>query len=248
MPIDAISNTNSFPLAGKTALVTGGSRGIGKAIVRKLASLGAAVAFCGKDETRLREAAQELAPAAPNLFAQRADVTREEDVRSLVNAVEIRLGPIAILINNAGIGSGGFGPIHEKSLPEWERVIDTNLKSVFLVSRAVIPGMIERRAGDIINIGSLAGKSSFAGGALYCASKWGLRGLSACMAEDLRVSGIRVSLVSPGSVYTDFEGRGPKDPSKVLTADDVAHVVGMVLTQGPQSFLSELDLRPLARP
>ena len=149
-------------------------------------------------------------------------------------------------MNNAGIGL--FGPAHEKSEADWDRVLNTNLKSVFLVSRAVVPSMIKKGAGDIINISSLAGKNTFAGGGIYCASKWGLQGLSGCMAEDLRVHGIRVSVICPGSVATDFRGRGPKDPSKVLTADDVAHAVAMVATQGPQSFISEVHLRPVAKP
>jgi NADP-dependent 3-hydroxy acid dehydrogenase YdfG len=127
-------------------------------------------------------------------------------------------------------------------------VINTNLKSLFLVSRAVVPGMIQRKSGDIINISSLAGKNTFAGGGIYCASKWAVQGLSGCMAEDLRSYGIRVSTVCPGSVATEFSGRGPKDASKVLTAQDVAHAVAMIAMQGPQSFLSEVQLRPLAKP
>jgi NADP-dependent 3-hydroxy acid dehydrogenase YdfG len=125
--------------------------------------------------------------------------------------------------------------------------MDTNLKSVFLVSRAVAPSMIRQGRGDIINISSLAGRNTFAGGGLYCASKWGVQGLSGCMAEDLREHGIRVSIICPGSVATDFSGRGPKDPTKVLTPDDVAHAVAMVVTQGPQSFLSEIHVRPLRK-
>jgi NADP-dependent 3-hydroxy acid dehydrogenase YdfG len=125
--------------------------------------------------------------------------------------------------------------------------MNTNLKGVFLMTRAVVPGMIARKSGDIINISSLAGHNAFAGGGLYCASKWGVQGLSVCMAEDLREHGIRVSVVCPGSVATEFSGRGPKDPSKALTAEDVAHAVAMIATQGPQSFLSEVQLRPLRK-
>src|ERR1700739_5177360 len=98
--------------------------------------------------------------------------------------------------------------------------MNTNLKSVFFASCAVIPGMIQRRGGDIINVSSLAGKSVFAGGGIYCASKWGLQGLSGCMAEELREHGIRVSTICPGSVATEFSGRGPKDSSKVFTPED----------------------------
>jgi NAD(P)-dependent dehydrogenase (short-subunit alcohol dehydrogenase family) len=150
------------------------------------------------------------------------------------------------LVNNAGIGL--FGPFQEKTEEEWDRTLNTNLKSVFLTSKAVAPLMIQRRNGDIINISSLAGKNTFAGGAIYCASKWGLQGLTGCMAEDLRGFGIRVSVICPGSVGTEFSGHKPKDPSKILTPGDVAHAVAMVLLQGPQSFISEVHLRPVAKP
>jgi len=232
-------------LAGQVALVTGGSRGIGRAIARRLASMGCAVAICGRDSDALQAVEAELRGQVTSVVAQRADVTSASDVEALVRNVESMLGPISILVNNAGIGE--FGPAHEKSEADWDRVIDTNLKSVFLVSKAVVPSMIRHGRGDIINISSLAGKNAFAGGGLYCASKWGVRGLTACMAEDLRGHNIRVAAIFPGSVATEFSGRGPKDATKALTADDVAHAVAMLVTQGPQSFLSEVDLRPLRK-
>ena len=148
-------------------------------------------------------------------------------------------------MNNAGIGL--FGPAHEKTEADWDRILDSNLKSVFLVSRTVVPSMIKRGSGDIINISSLAGKSTFAGGGIYCASKWGLMGLSGCMAEDLRDHGIRVSVICPGSVATEFSGSRPKDPSKALSAEDVAHAIEAIVTQRPGSFLSEMQLRPLRK-
>jgi 3-oxoacyl-[acyl-carrier protein] reductase len=235
-------------LRGHVALVTGGSRGIGKAIVRKLAQFGAAVSLCGRDPETLQATTTELRALPANVLAQPADVTSSADIAALVETTESRFGPITILVNNAGIGNPGFGAVHEKSEGDWDRVLDTNLKSAFLVSRAVAPLMIQRRRGDIINIGSLAGKNTFAGGALYCASKWGLQGLTGCMAEDLRQYGIRVSIICPGSVATDFSGRGAKDAAKVLTPDDVAHAVAMLVLQGPQSFISEVHLRPVAKP
>jgi 3-oxoacyl-[acyl-carrier protein] reductase len=240
--------TPGKPLQGGVALVTGGSRGIGKAIAQRLAALGAAVSVCGRDEKKLRIAARELEAAGAKVFARTADVTKELEIRAFVEGTEKQFGGITILVNNAGTGGGGFGAVQEKTEAEWDQVMNTNLKSVLFLSRAVIPGMIARRGGDIINISSLAGKNTFAGGGIYCASKWGLQGLSGCMAEDLRAHGIRVSVICPGSVATDFRGRGPKDPSKVLTADDVAHAVCMVATQGPQSFISEVHLRPVAKP
>jgi len=251
MQMDSISTVNTGlaherPLRDRVALVTGGSRGIGRAIALKLASLGASVAICGRDASALEKTAAELRGSGGAVLAAEADVRLAANVQSLVAETEDKLGPISVLVNNAGIGS--FGPAHEKSEEDWDRVLNTNLKSVFLVSKAVAPSMIRERRGDIINISSLAGKNTFAGGGIYCASKWGLQGLSGCMAEDLRGYGIRVSVICPGSVATEFSGRGPKDPTKVLTAADVAHAVAMVATQGPQSFLSEIHLRPLIKP
>ncbi|MGH9675691.1 MAG: SDR family oxidoreductase [Candidatus Acidiferrum sp.] len=246
-----ISKTNKeiatpVPLAREVALVTGGSRGIGRAIALRLATLGASVAVCGRDQKALAESAEAVAKLGVRVYSCVADVTRNADVKALVAKTESALGNISILVNNAGIGL--FGPAHEKTEDDWDRVLDSNLKSVFLVSRAVIPSMIRRGSGDIINISSLAGRNAFAGGGIYCASKWGVHGLSSCMAEDLREYGIRVSIIAPGSVATGFSGRGPKDPAKVLTSEDVAHAVAMVVTQGPRSFVSEIQLRPRRKP
>jgi 3-oxoacyl-[acyl-carrier protein] reductase len=242
---DRFSEDGKKPLAGKIALVTGGSRGIGRAIAQKLASLGADVAICGRDSVKLAETEALLRLLNVRTFAISTDVTKESDVTSLVERLESEFGPIALLVNNAGLGL--FGPVHEKSEEEWDRLMNTNLKSVFLVSRAVVPGMIKRGGGDIINISSLAGKNVFAGGGIYCASKWGVQGLSGCMAEELREHGIRVSTVCPGSVATEFSGRGPKDATKVLKPEDVAHVVAMLAMQGEQSFASSVELRPLRK-
>jgi len=247
----SISATNGrgqekAPLSGGVALVTGGSRGIGRAIANRLASLGASVAICGRDRAALKDAAEGLAKTGARVHAQPADVTRSADVAKLVAKTEAALGPVTILVNNAGMGL--FGPAHEKSEADWDRVHNTNLKSVFLLSRAVAPSMIRRRSGDIINISSLAGRNTFAGGGLYCASKWGVIGLSGCMAEDLREHGIRVSVICPGSVSTEFSGRAPKDSSKALRPEDVAHAVEAIVTQSPRSFLSEIHVRPLRKP
>jgi 3-oxoacyl-[acyl-carrier protein] reductase len=240
------SSRQNAPLSGAVALVTGGNRGIGRAIALGLAKLGAGVAICGRNPQALASTEAELKNSRSPIFSQIADVSRSADVTALVDKTQTALGPITILVNNAGIGL--FGPAHEKTETDWDRVLNTNLKSVFLVSRAVAPTMIRRGAGDIINISSLAGRNAFAGGGIYCASKWGLQGLSTCMAEDLRDHGIRVSVICPGSVATEFSGHSSKDPAKVLSPEDVAHVVEMIVTQGPQSFLSEIHLRPVRKP
>lgn len=243
------SFTPTARLHAAVALVTGGTRGIGRAIALRLAKLGASVAICGRDTQALAATDAELKKSGSPVHSQIADVALSADVTALIDKTQTALGPISILVNNAGIGL--FGPAHEKSEADWDRVLNTNLKSAFLVSRAVAPAMIQRCAGDIINISSLAGRNAFAGGGIYCASKWGLQGLSACMAEDLREHGIRVSIICPGSVATAFSSgstRAPKDPSKVLSPEDVAHAVEMIVTQSPQSFLSEIHLRPLRKP
>jgi len=246
----AINTVNDRPgekkgLSGSVALVTGGSRGIGRAIAYRLGTLGAAVAICGRDRAALENSAAALEKLGGRTLFQVTDVTNAKQVSELASKTEAALGPISILVNNAGVGL--FGPAHEKTEADWDRVLDTNLKSVFLVSRAVVPSMARRGSGDIINISSLAGRNTFAGGGLYCASKWGLLGLSGCMMEDLREHGIRVSVVCPGSVATEFSGSRPKDPAKALTPEDVAHAVETIVTQGPGSFLSEIQLRPLRK-
>jgi len=234
------------PLDGKVAIVTGASRGIGLAIARKLVRMGARLAICARDAARLNGAAAELRGEGATVLAVPADVSRAQDVADLVQKAEAKLGPIEILINNAGIGF--FGPTHEASEANWDTVLDTNLKSVFLMSKAVARGMIERRGGHIINISSLAGKNAFVGGGIYCASKWGLLGLTECMAEDLRGYGIRVSAICPGSVHTEFSPHAGKDPRKMLQAEDIAHAVEMLVTQAPQSFISEILMRPTQKP
>src|SRR5579863_1469861 len=234
------------PLEGKIALITGASRGIGLAIAKSLGRLGAHLGVCARDAKKLESAARELEREAAKVLAIPADVSRPGDIASLVQKTTQSLGSIEILVNNAGIGY--FGPAHEAAESNWDSVLDTNLKSVFLLSKAVAPGMIERRSGHIINIASLAGKNAFAGGGIYCASKWGLLGLTQCMAEDLRGYGIRVSAICPGSVATDFSPHGKKDISKMLQPEDIAHAVETLVTQAPQSFISEILLRPTMKP
>jgi 3-oxoacyl-[acyl-carrier protein] reductase len=234
-------------LAGKTALVTGASRGIGFAIARKLGLMGAKVAICARNSGKLEDAAARLGNDGVEVLAATADVASAAEVASLVTKAEKSLGSIEILVNNAGIGY--FGPVQEADEKNWDSVLDTNLKSVFLLSKAVAPGMIERRSGHIINIGSLAGKNAFKNGSIYCASKWGLMGLTECMAEDLREYGIRVTVICPGSVATEFGSpASKKNPQKMLQPDDIAHAVEMLVTQATQSFISEVLIRPTQKP
>ena len=238
--------TTGTPLEGKVAIITGASRGIGLAVAHRLGKMGAKLALCARDPQRLEGAASELRTDAAGVFTAAFDIRQSDQIVAFVQNTEKMLGPVEILVNNAGIGY--FGPTHEASEANWDSVLDTNLKSVFLASKAVAAGMIQRRSGHIINIASLAGKNAFAGGGIYCASKWGLLGLTECMAEDLRQYGIRVSAICPGSVATEFSPHGKKDVSKMLQADDIAHAVAMIVTQAPQSFISEVLMRPTQKP
>jgi 3-oxoacyl-[acyl-carrier protein] reductase len=233
-------------LAGKIALITGASRGIGFAIAHRLGRMGARVAICGRDQAKLDQSASSFRGEGIETLAVRADVARADQISSLVHRTQQELGPIDILVNNAG--TGVFGPFHEFGETEWNTVMDTNLKSVFLMCRAVAPEMIRRETGHIINISSLAGKNTFANGAIYCASKWGLMGLTGSMAEDLRGYGIRVSAICPGSVATEFPGQGHKNAAKILQPDDVAHAVAVLVTQSAGSFISEVHIRPTRKP
>lgn len=234
------------PLAGKTSLVTGASRGIGFAIALRLARMGSDVAICARNAENLGEAGREIERAGGRVVTSAIDVRRAAEVNSFLATTQATLGEIDIVVNNAGIGI--FGPGHQASEEQWDSVVDTNLKSVFLVCCAVAPAMIRRRAGHIINIASLAGKNAFAGGAVYCASKWGLLGFTQCLAEDLRGYGIRVSAICPGSVATEFSPHIGKDASKMLQADDIAHAVEAIVTQSRESFISEILMRPTQKP
>ncbi len=238
--------TSQNAIRGKLAVVTGASRGIGFAIARRLAQLGANLGVCARDAHRLAGAKSELEREGTKVQAIAADLSKPGEIKSFVASVEQSLGPIDILINNAGVGY--FAPVQDATEENWDAVLDTNLRAVFLLSKAVAKGMIQRKTGHIVNIASLAGKNAFAGGAVYCASKWGLLGLTECMAEDLRGHGIRVSAVCPGSVATDFSPHAGKDPGKMLQPQDIAHAVEMIVTQEPQSFISEVLLRPTQKP
>ncbi len=234
------------PISDQVALITGASRGVGLAIARKLGQMGARVSMCARHAENLGRAASSLRAEGIQVLTVPTDITRADQINALVGTTVRDLGPIDILVNNAGIGL--FGPFYEQGEQGWDAVVDTNLKAVFLTSRAVAPEMIRRKTGHIINISSLAGKNTMANAAIYCASKWGLLGLSGCMAEDLRAHGIRVSAICPGSVATEFSPHTGKDPAKMLRPEDVAHAVAALVTQSPGSFISEMQIRPTYKP
>jgi NAD(P)-dependent dehydrogenase (short-subunit alcohol dehydrogenase family) len=172
------------------------------------------------------------------------------DLRSVESAaqeVDRSLGRVDILVNNAGIGGFG-GPLHSLPPEQWDKILNTNLRGVYYSIRSFAPIMMRASSGHIVNISSLAGKNPLPNGAAYAASKWGLNGLSYSVAEELRSFNIRVSVVCPGSTNTDLSPHEGKNAAKMLQPDDVAHAVSMIVTQAPQSFISEVLLRPTQKP
>jgi len=235
------------PLFGQVTMVTGAGRGIGAAIARKLAQLGATAVLCGRTQATLDTTAQTILEAGGKAEVIPCDVTVLRQLEYAATRVESTFGRLDILVNNAGIG--GFShPLHELPPDEWDRVLNTNLRGVYYAIKAFAPIMIRARSGHIINISSLAGKNALPNGAAYAASKWGLNGLTYSVAEELRGHNVRVSVVCPGSVDTELSPHTGKDPKKMLQPEDVAHAVAMLATQAPQSFVSEILLRPTQKP
>ena len=238
---------NLNPLNEQVAVVTGAGRGIGAAIARKLAALGAVVILCGRKREPLESTAAEIGEAGGRAEVLPCDVTDLSSVEAAARYIDKTHACADILVNNAGIGGFG-GPLHEMPPESWDAVLNTNLRGVYYCIRSFAPMMVRAKNGHIINISSLAGKNPLPNGAAYAASKWGLNGLSYSVAEELRGHNIRVSVVCPGSVDTELSPHAGKDFRKMLQPDDVAHVVGMLVTQAPQSFASEILLRPTMKP
>ncbi|MFB3915434.1 MAG: SDR family oxidoreductase [Terriglobales bacterium] len=245
---EAIMNTAvTNSIAGQIAVVTGGGRGIGAGIARHFGAMGAVTVICGRSPQSLEETAREIRDAGGTCEAVQCDVTSLESVQALAARVEDTWGRIDILVNNAGIGFAGA--LHEMPPDKWDQLFNTNLRGVYYCIRAFAPMMIRARSGHVINISSIASKNPLPNGAAYAASKWGLNGLSYSVAEELRKYNIRVSVVCPGSTRTELDMQhSGKDERKMLKPSDVAHVVAMLVTQAPQSFASEVVLRPTQKP
>jgi 3-oxoacyl-[acyl-carrier protein] reductase len=234
-------------LVGQVAVISGAGRGIGAGIARKLASLGAIVVLCGRTRKTLEATGKAILQTGGNSQVVECDVSNLSSVESLAGVVQRSFGRVDILVNNAGIGGFG-GPLHSLPPEQWENILNTNLRGVYYMIRSFAPMMMRAKSGHIVNISSLAGKNALPNGAAYAASKWGLNGLSYSVAEELRAHNIRVSVVCPGSTNTDLSPHVGKDTNKMLQPDDVAHVVAMLVTQAPQSFVSEVLLRPTQKP
>ncbi len=234
----------------KIAIVTGGSRGIGRGIVEALLADGWRVHFCGKHAASVEEALQELRKrfVEVDLVQGRVvDVRRQEEVDAFVGDVLDREKRIDCLVNNAGLGR--FAPVDELTGDQWREVLQTNLDGCFYFLHAVAPAMKRQGSGWIFNIASLAGKNPFAGGAAYNASKFGLIGLSEAAMLDLRPHGVRVASILPGSVDTGFGRRGDgQDRSWMLRPEDIASMVLHLLSYPPHALPSLVEMRPSRPP
>lgn len=235
-------------LKGKTALVTGGTKGIGLAVARRLLAAEASVAICGRDSNSVNVAVAQLrtdfAASPVKVDGKSADVGSEGAVRALFEWLDAALGGPDILVNNAGVGI--FKDLAALAPEEWETVLGTNLTGVYHCCHHALPRMRQRGGGSIINVSSLAGKNSFAGGAAYNASKFGLCGMSEAVMLDHRYDGIRVSTILPGSVSTEFGRAGRADWK--IAPEDVAETVAMILAMPERSLISQVEIRPSRPP
>lgn len=226
-----------YPEAMRVALISGASRGIGEAIARLLHAQGFRVGLLARDEGRLRALAAELGEGA---LALPGDVRRLEDWERAVGALEGAFGGLGVLVNNAGIGV--MKPLGELGEEEFRQVLEVNLVGPFLGLKAALPALLASR-GVVVNIGSLAGKNPFKGGAAYNASKFGLLGLMGAAMLELREAGVRVVNILPGSVDTGFAGNTPGVSWK-LSPEDVAQAVRFALEMPQGALVSEIELRP----
>lgn len=228
-------------LQGKRAIITGGGRGIGKAIAEALAAEGVHIGLIGRSEEHIKAVAENLSEVETAYAA--ADVSSLEDVTAAVNKVKDELGGVDILINNAGIAK--FGGFMDLDPEEWKNIIDVNLLGVYNVTRAVLPDLIEQKSGDIINISSTAGQKGAPATSAYSASKFGVLGLTESLAMEVRKHNIRVTALTPSTVATDLAIENKLtdgNPEKVMQSEDIAEFVVAQLKLNSRTFIKSAGL------
>lgn len=241
----------------KTALITGATSGIGRAIARQLAKDGFNVIITGRRQERLNELSDELISKYNiDVKSLSYDVRVYSEVEKALNSLSAKWSKIDILVNNAGLAVG-LSPIHEGLIDDWERMIDTNIKGLLYMTRLVSPGMVERKSGHIINIASIAAKDTYANGNVYCATKHAVDSLSKAMRIDLVNYGIRVTQICPGAAETEFSMvrfKGNQERSDkvyegytALTAEDIANAVSYAVLAPPHVNIQDLLIMPTAQ-
>lgn len=235
-------------LKGRTAIVTGATRGIGRAIAQELAEAGVQVAIAARDGDACEQAAAEIAQrTGTRAIGVACDVRDAASCAALVRRTVDELGRLDILINNAGIGA--FAPVADMDVETWDRVIGTNLDSLFYCTHAALPHLKQSGTAWIINIGSLAGKNAFPNGAAYNASKFGLVGFSEALMQEVRHDGVRVSYIMPGSVATEFSHpSGSTDGDWRVQPEDIAQIVMDLLAFPARTLPSRVEVRPSQPP
>ncbi|MEP7226480.1 MAG: SDR family NAD(P)-dependent oxidoreductase [Gemmatimonadales bacterium] len=234
-----------MPPSPQTALITGATEGIGRATAFALGRAGYRVGVCARTEPKLRQLVDELKKEGIEAAGAPADVGQPEPVARMVAEVTRALGPIGVLVNNAGVLIAK--PFEELTLDEWDTTMSTNVRSLFLVTRAVIAPMRSAKRGTIVNVASLAGRNGFAGGTAYTASKHAVLGFSRSLMLEVRKDNVRVVAICPGSVDTSLLRDQPmlkSDPHKILQPEDVAATILHTLTLPERALVSELDIRP----
>jgi 3-oxoacyl-[acyl-carrier protein] reductase len=228
-----------------TALITGATEGIGRATAFALGRAGYSVGVCARTPSRLRTLLDDLAQAKITAAGHPADVGVESDVKAMLATITAQLGPIDTLINNAGVAI--LKPFDQLTLDEWDTTMATNLRSMYLVTREVLPAMRAAKQGTIVNVSSLAGRNGFAGGTAYCASKHAVLGFSRALMMEVRKDGVRVITICPGSVDTPLiRNQSTLTPNleKILHADDIAETILGTIRLPHRATVSELDIRP----
>jgi NADP-dependent 3-hydroxy acid dehydrogenase YdfG len=228
-------------LQNRVALVTGASRGIGKAVAFALATEGAHVVLVARSEEQLRATAANLKASGFSASVEVADITIPAHVERIVNGTVASFGRLDILVNNAGIGH--FKPAIDMSLKEFDEMWNLNVRAVFVATKFALPHMIGAKSGAIVNMSSLAGKNSFKGGTGYCATKWALRGFASSLMLEVREHNIRVITIFPGSVATNFSSMNKKGET-ITQPEDVANAIVFAVTAPERSMFSEIDVRP----
>jgi len=229
-------------LKGRVVLITGAGRGIGRALAHAFAAAGAKVALLGKTKKNLLEVQKELKDSGAATVVLAADVSDEGAVSRAVAAAEQQLGPVDVLVNNAGIFA--LAPVEKMDTVAFDRMLAVNLRGPFLMSRAVLPGMKSRERGHIVNISSTAGRRGFAGGGAYCASKFGLAGLTEAMRYEARASNVRVTCVYPSTVNTDLVKKAGMvlAPDRAIQPEDVANAVVSLVAMDDRAMTTALEI------
>lgn len=228
----------SMDLSEAKVLITGGSSGIGKETARQLVKKGAKVVICARQESRLNSAAKEI-----GAIPIHADIKNEDEVKALVSRAEREMGGYNVLINNAAYGY--FSPLTEVDLTQLNDMFNTNVIGTILVARESAKIFEDQKYGNIINIGSTAGKKGFAGGTPYAASKFAINGLTECWRSELRSYNIRVMQVNPSEVVTNFAataGHGQDDNPSKLHPEDIAHVITNLLEMNDHGFVTDTTI------